>query len=74
MNKNITVESDARHHTMQIKKRMNELIDHLRDDVEKIEEPRAKALFETAAEVLVGLVTAFEHYESKSEEAWKHGH
>jgi len=72
MNKNIAVESDPRHHTLRIKRRMNELIDHLREDVDKIDEPQARALFETSAEVISGLVKAFEHYETKSEEAWKH--
>jgi hypothetical protein len=28
-------------------------------------------MFETAAEVLGGLVTAFRHYEEQSERAWK---
>ena len=32
--------------------------DHLRQDVSKVEDPRAEALFETTAEVLGGLITA----------------
>jgi hypothetical protein len=48
-----------------------ELIDHLSEDVQKIDEPRAKALFETSAEVLGGLKKAFHDYESKSEPAWR---
>jgi hypothetical protein len=40
-------------------------------DVGNVEEPRAEALFETTAEVLGGLKKAFEHYEEKSEEAWR---
>lgn len=44
---------------------------HLRGDINKIDEPKAQALFETAAEVINGLDTAFKHYEEKSEEAWK---
>ena len=48
-----------------------ELIEHLRADVNKIDEPKAQALFEAAAEVISGLDTAFKHYEEKSEEAWK---
>ncbi|HEX6385275.1 MAG TPA: hypothetical protein VF177_11445 [Anaerolineae bacterium] len=38
---------------------------------EKVNDPKAEALFETAAEVLGGLKTAFEHYEQSSEEAWQ---
>jgi hypothetical protein len=51
--------------------RLTELIDCLRADIGRVEEPQFKAMFETAAEVLGGLVTAFGHYEEKSERAWK---
>ena len=50
---------------------MSKLIEHLRKDIEKIAEPRAQALFETAAEVLNGLVKAFDDYEKKCETAWR---
>jgi len=59
------------HHTQKIKVQLRQLIDHLREDVEKITEPKAQALFETSAEVLTGLVKAFEDYEKKSEAAWR---
>jgi hypothetical protein len=62
---------DPRAHTANVRKEFRELIDHLRGDINKIEEPKAQALFETAAEVISGLDTAFKHYEEKSEEAWK---
>jgi hypothetical protein len=52
-------------------KEFRELIEHLRDDISKIDEPKAQALFETAAEVISGLDTAFKHYEEKTENAWK---
>ena len=48
-----------------------ELIDHLRGDIGKMTEPKAQALFETTAEVISGLGTAFKHYAQKSENAWK---
>jgi hypothetical protein len=47
------------------------VIDHLRDDIGKISEPKAQALFETGAEVLTGLRTAFEHYETAAEPAMR---
>jgi hypothetical protein len=50
---------------------LQELIDHLRSDIEKIDEPRCKAMFETSAEVLGGLKKAFEDYETKKEPAWR---
>ena len=62
---------DPRAHTANVRKEFRELIEHLHDDVNKIDEPKAQALFETAAELISGLETAFKHYEEKSEEAWK---
>ena len=59
------------HHTQKIKARMGQLIEHLREDVGKITDPKAQALFETSAEVLTGLVKAFSDYEKKSEAAWR---
>lgn len=49
----------------------DDLISHLRDDVSKVQDPQAKALFETAAEVIQGLSKAFKHFEQNSVEAWK---
>jgi predicted house-cleaning noncanonical NTP pyrophosphatase (MazG superfamily) len=59
------------HHTQKMKARMSQLIEHLREDVGKITEPKAMALFETSAEVLTGLIKAFNDYEKKSEAAWR---
>ena len=62
---------NPRAHSANLRKEFRMLIDHLRGDIEKIDDPKAQALFETAAEVISGLDTAFEHYEEKSESAWK---
>ena len=64
-------ERDPRHHTTRIRGMLSDLIAHLREDVGKVDDPRAKALFETSAEVLGGLERAYEHYERRSEEAWR---
>ena len=64
-------ENNPVHHTQKIKARMRQLIDHLREDVGKVTEPKAQALFETSAEVLTGLVKAFDDYEKKNEAAWR---
>ena len=64
-------ETNPIHHTQKIKAQMRELIDHLRGDVGKVTEPQARALFEVSAEVLTGLVKAFDDYEQKSEAAWR---
>ena len=66
-------EDDPRHHTTRIRDMLSELRDHLREDIAKINEPRAEALFETTAETLDGLITAFEDYERGQEEAWRGG-
>jgi len=64
-------ESDPRHHTENIKGMLDDLIQHVREDVTKVDDPKAKALFETSAEVLTGLKTAYEHYEQGTEAAWR---
>lgn len=62
---------NPRHHTAQMAARLEETIAHLREDVQKVDEPQAKAMFETSAEVLQGLVKAFRDYDSKTEAAWR---
>ena len=64
-------QSDPHRHVRNIQGRFQELIDHLRSDIEKIEDARAKAMFETSAEVLGGLKKAFRDYEAKNEAAWR---
>lgn len=64
-------ESDPRYHTQNIGRMMEELTNHLREDVEKVDDLQAKALFEVSAEVVAGLQRAFEHFETKSEKAWR---
>jgi uncharacterized membrane-anchored protein YhcB (DUF1043 family) len=64
-------ERNPRHHTQAMQQRLQGEIDHLRADVEKVDEPQLKAMFETAAEVLGGLMKAFRDYERKNETAWK---
>jgi hypothetical protein len=50
---------------------LRRVADHARDDVTKIEDPKAEALFETTAEVIEGLITAFERYETRAKAAWR---
>lgn len=63
--------SDPKRHTMQTRTKLTGLAEHLREDVGKVDDLRAKALFETAAEVLLGLEHAFADYEAGEEEAWR---
>ncbi|MBB3103308.1 hypothetical protein [Azomonas macrocytogenes] len=60
------------HHTQNMQQRFQEMIDHLRSDIDKVDEPQLQAMFETSAEVLVGLSKAFRDYEQKNETAWQH--
>jgi hypothetical protein len=62
---------DPRVHVRKMSERLDGLIEHLRADITRVEEPQFRAMFETAAEVLGGLKTAFQHYERKSETAWR---
>lgn len=64
-------DGDPRHHTQKMAQRLQDTITHLREDVKKVDEPQLKAMFETSAEVLGGLVKAFKDYEQKNEAAWR---
>ncbi|MDD0856825.1 hypothetical protein NHF46_01390 [Arthrobacter alpinus] len=56
---------------MQVRARLTELTEHLRQDVQKVDDPAFKALFETTAAVLAGLEKAFACYEEKTGSAWQ---
>jgi len=58
-------------HTANIKEEFTKLSEHLREDVDKVDDPKAKALFEVSAEVIDGLQKAFKDFEKKNESAWK---
>ncbi|MEA2922002.1 MAG: hypothetical protein QOF07_1965 [Bradyrhizobium sp.] len=62
---------NPQHHTEKMKTRLQEIVTHLREDVQKVDEPQLKAMFETSAEVLGGLIKAFSDYEKKNEAAWR---
>ena len=64
-------DKNPRHHTQKMQKALQEIKDHLREDIEKVEEPQLKAMFETSAEVLGGLIKAFSDNEKKNESAWR---
>jgi hypothetical protein len=62
---------DPKHHTERMKQRLQEIVTHLREDITKVDEPQLAAMFETSAEVLQGLMKAFDDYERKNEAAWR---
>jgi hypothetical protein len=64
-------ENDPRHHAANIKRMLDDTAQHAREDVEKVQDPKAKALFETTAEVLGGLRKAYDDFERRNEGAWR---
>ncbi len=72
MNEKQFSENDPRHHTTKIKRMLDDLVKHLREDVQKVTEPKAQALFEMSAEVLGGLHKAFDDYEANAEAGMRH--
>jgi hypothetical protein len=69
--KNATDKNDPVRRTRKVRRHFKQLMGELRNDVEKIVEPQARALLETSAEVLGGLAKALKDYETKREKAWK---
>jgi hypothetical protein len=67
-----TIDSnDPKAHAQNVGRALDELVNHLREDIQRFSEPKAQALFETGAEVLMGLRKAFEHYETGAEGAMR---
>jgi hypothetical protein len=54
-----------------MRKALQEIRNHLKEDIDKVDEPKLKAMFETSAEVIGGLEKAFSDYEQKNEAAWR---
>ncbi len=64
-------EKDPRYHAANIQRMLEDVLRHAREDVKKVDDPAAQALYETTAEVLGGLAKAYQHYAERSEEAWR---
>ena len=52
-------------YTANIKEQFSELIFHLRDDISKVKDPRARSLFKISAKVISRLQKAFTAYEER---------
>jgi hypothetical protein len=63
-------ENDPRDYTAKLKEMLSQTVEQAREHVQKIKDPRGRALLEVTAEVLEGLKNAFYDYEEKSEAAW----
>jgi hypothetical protein len=51
--------------------KLDDLIQEVRGNIPQTDEPKAQALYETTAEVLLGLRKAYADYDKGGEEAWK---
>lgn len=58
-------------HAQHIAHMLQQAQQECREDVKRINDPKAQALFETIAEVVGGLLKALEHYQTGSEPAWQ---
>jgi hypothetical protein len=66
-----TLTGDTREVLNNTKTQLDQLIAQVRQDVGQVQEPKAQALFETTAEVLIGLRKAYEDYAKGGEQAWQ---
>lgn len=51
--------------------RLDTLVNQVRAEIANVREPKAQALLETTAEVLLGLKKAYEDYAQGREKAWQ---
>ena len=61
-------EENPRYHVVKVRGRLNAVMRHCREDIEKVAEPKARMLFETTAEMLNGLIDTYSQYETELEE------
>ncbi len=62
---------DPRPGTARLKGLLSETVEYARSHAAEAIDPKAQALFETTAEVLLGLRKAYEAFEKKNEPAWR---
>ena len=63
-------ETDPRHHSAHLQEMLQGVVTQAREDITKVSEPKAQALFETTAEVCTGLIRAFKDYDMRAP-AWR---
>lgn len=67
----MAVPADAPHLTEKMRHAFVGLQHQLRQDIDRVDEPRLKALFEESADVLGALAETFEDYQRKGEPVWR---
>ena len=63
--------NDPRRYTGPAQTQLADLAEQWRAELDRFDDPRARALFETGAEVLLGLRHAFADFEEGTELAWR---
>jgi protease I len=58
-------------HVQHLRQMLSQVANHAREDVSKISDPKAQALFETVAEGVKGLEKALTDYQEKKEQGWR---
>lgn len=61
---------DPKEHAQNIEKYITQLKEFCREEIAIVPDPKARALFETCADVLNGLEKALSDYQSENEGAW----
>ena len=64
-------ENDTRLHASKLRDMLDDVARHARQDIDSVSDPRAQALFETTAEVVLGLRKAYDDFEEGTEAVWK---
>ncbi len=63
--------TDSRQYATQLHDMLRDVRDRAGDDINMVSEGNAQALFETTAEVLQGLMKAYEDFEEGTELVWR---
>jgi hypothetical protein len=71
MNTNTADRTTAKTSAARLRNSMEDLVSQMRSEVTRVTDPRAQALFETAAEALRGLIKAFEDFDEGRETAFR---
>ncbi|HKT33733.1 MAG TPA: hypothetical protein VJR03_02795 [Nitrospira sp.] len=64
----VYTENNPLYHVVKVRGMLNAVMKHCREDVEKVAEPKAQALFETTAQLLAGLINDYSRYEKELQE------
>jgi hypothetical protein len=64
----VYTEDNPLYHVVKVRGMLNAAMRHCREDIDKVAEPKAQAIFATTADVLGGLITAYSRYEAELKE------